>query len=314
MDRIDRAIRGNELQGNEIFQVQEDDYYAADAARAPELMAIMNADQPTGGADVVYGPSGCNHVRFWKAKTPDQTSRANVPLTLFVHGGSWRSGTYLDSIGSAKVRHLLGKGYAFASVDYRLFPTVTVEEQVQDVADALSHLITHASELGIDPTGVVLMGHSSGAHVVALLGTDSSYLKNAGLNMSVLRGVICLDGSNYNAQAEIYDSQGPVADNMTAALGTETARLRNTSPTYHARGPNAKAFLLLHVERRGDIRQAVEFSAALDAAGTDASLHVFEGHGFEGHMQMLLKLGLHEYPATTVMDRWLAVHAPVRSL
>lgn len=83
------------------------------------------------------------------------------------------------------------------------------------------------------------------------------------------------------------------------------------STTHHARAPNAGIFLLLHVHRQGDIRQAVELSAALEAAGTDVALHVFEGEGFEGDMQMLLRLGDPTYPATLVMDNWLKVHVPV---
>ena len=83
------------------------------------------------------------------------------------------------------------------------------------------------------------------------------------------------------------------------------------SLTHHASAPNAGAFLLLHVERQGDIRQAVELGTALKAAGTDAALHVFEGEWFEGHIQMLLRQGDPTYPATLVMDNWLKMHVPV---
>lgn len=155
------------------------------------------------------------------------------------------------------------------------------------------------------------MGHSSGAHVVTPLGTDTSYLERAGTSISIIQGVIALDGSNYNAAAEILDNPGQVADNMIYEFGTDLGRLRAVSPTYHARAPNARAFLLLHAHRHGDIRQAVELVAALNAAGTDTALHVFEGQGFEGHVQMLLRLGDPTYPATTVMDNWLKAHVPV---
>ena len=85
------------------------------------------------------------------------------------------------------------------------------------------------------------------------------------------------------------------------------------SPTYNARGANAGAFLLLHAQRDGGIRQAVEFAAALEASGTDVDMHVFEGRSFEGHVQMLLRLGKGDFPATAVMDGWLARHVPVGS-
>ncbi|KAL4785166.1 hypothetical protein BJX76DRAFT_356340 [Aspergillus varians] len=153
---------------------------------------------------------------------------------------------------------------------------------------------------------VILMGHSSGAHVVTLLGTDIRYLERAGVSIETVRGVIALDGSNYNAPAEILDSPGSVAENMMYALGRDFKGLRAMSPTCNARAPNARAFLLLHTQRQGDIRQAVELVNTLTAAGSDAVMHVFEGH-----LQMLLRLGDPAYPATLVMEDWLKGNVPV---
>lgn len=296
------AARGKEITGLEIFQRTPDN---TTAARIKELISEMNADNPSGGTDMAYGNEDAQRLHFWKSKS------SKAPIIIFVHGGSWRSGTYLDSIGSAKVSHLTSKGYAFATVNYTLIPSVTVEEQVQEVAKSLGYLVKNAPRLDFNPERVVLMGHSSGAHVVTLLGTDSNYLERAGISIHIVRAIISLDGSNYNALAEITDSPGPIAENLICGLGTDPERLRAMSPTYHAHLPNACAFLLLHVHRHGDIRQAVELAAALNAAGTDAAMHVFEGHGFEGHMQMLLRLGDPTYPATLVMDNWLKTHVPV---
>ncbi|KAJ5737753.1 Alpha/beta hydrolase fold-3 [Penicillium malachiteum] len=266
----------------------------------------MNTDEPTGGIDVAYGDEEAQRVCLWTAKS------SKAPVIIFVHGGSWRSGTYLDSIGSVKVYHLLKEGYAFATVNYTLIPSVTVEEQVQEVANSLGFLLKNVARLAhFDPHRVILTGHSSGAHVVTLLGTDTKYLDRAGISIHVVQAVISLDGSNYNIPAEITDSPGPVAQNTIHALGTDLERLRAMSPTYHARAPNAGAFLLLHVQRQGDIRQAVELATALNAAGTETALYVFEGQGFEGHIQMLLRLGDPTYPATVVLDDWLKKHAPI---
>lgn len=302
---IASAIRGSEILGLDIFARTQDALEDFLAARVEQLMSAMNNDIPTGGRDISYGVEETQYLRFWEAKSP------GAPVVVFVHGGSWQIGTYLDSIGSAKVTHLLDQGYAFASVNFSLVPSVTVEEQVQEVAHALGHLTKNAAELGIDPQKFVLMGHSSGAHVVTLLGTDSSYLSEAGVNISNVRGVIAVDGSNYSAMADFMDSPGPVVTNLAFALGKDPARLRAMSPTYHAHGANAGAFLLLHAQRDGGIRQAVEFAAVLEASGTDVDLHVFEGRSFEGHMQMLLRLGEVDFPATAVMDGWLRRHVPV---
>ncbi|KAJ6007410.1 Alpha/beta hydrolase fold-3 [Penicillium herquei] len=298
------AARGKEVTGLDIFQrtVSEDNIAAT---RANELVSDMNADKPTVGIDMAYGDEETQRLRFWKAKS------SKAPIIIFVHGGSWRSGTYLDSIGSIKVDHLTNAGYAFATVNYTLIPSVTVEEQVQEVANSVGFLVRKAAGLDFDPERVVLMGHSSGAHVVTLIGTDTNYLERSGISIHIVQAVISLDGSNYNIPAEIADSPGPVAQNAIYALGTDLERMRAMSPTYHTRAPNAGAFLLLQVQRQGDIRQAVELAAALNAAGTDTALRVFEGQGFEGHMQMLLRLGDPTYAATVVLDDWLKIHVPI---
>lgn len=301
---VEIAIRGREVTGLSIFNrtSSEDDIQES---RVMELITEMTSDVPTGGTNFVYGKDPAHHLHFWKGNS------TKPPLIVFVHGGSWRAGTHLDYIGSRKVSHLTSKGYAFATVNFRLVPVVTVEEQVQDVADAVAYLVKIAADLDFDSTRIVLMGHSSGAHVVTLLGTDTSYLDRAGISIDIITGVISLDGSNYNALAEITDSPGNVAQNLISALGTDPGRLRAMSPTWHAAAPNAQNFLLLHVMRQGDVRQAVELSAALSAAGTNNALHVFKGEGFEGHVQMLLRLGDKAYPATEVLDRWLVQYIPV---
>ncbi|KAL1866190.1 hypothetical protein Daus18300_006854 [Diaporthe australafricana] len=299
---IELAARGLEIKGREIFQDTSDHI---EGSRVEELMAVMQAATPTAGTDMAYGDDEPQRVRLWKL------SAANAPIIVFVHGGSWKAGTYLDSVGSIKIDHLVKQGYAFASVNYTLIHDVTVEEQVQEVANAVGFLARNAGKLGLDPERVVLMGHSSGAHVATLLGTDTSYLGKAGVDIKTVRGVVSLDGSNFNAATEMIDNPGPVAQGTAYALGTDLPRLQAMSPTYHAQAPNARSFLIFQVQRLGDIRQAIEFTAALKAAGTEYALHVFEGPGFEGHVAMLLRLGDPSYPATAVLDHWLARHVPV---
>jgi acetyl esterase/lipase len=304
-DAITIAARGNEIKGLDIFNKTSDDT-AIPMSRVEELMSQMHANVPSGGTDLNYGTADTQRLRLWNP----EPSTPKAPVIVFVHGGSWRVGTYLDSVGSTKVTHLTKLGYAFATVNYTLFPTASVAEQVQEVADAVGYLVRNADSLNLDPDRIVLMGHSSGAHVATLLGTDTHYLTKAGVPIDSIYGVIALDGSNYNAPAELLDSPGSVAENMKYALGNDLEVLETMSPVYNARAPNARAFLLLHAQRQGDIRQAVEFVNVLRAAGSEAALHVFEGEGFEGHVQMLLRIGDPTYPATGVLEAWLRDHVP----
>ncbi|XUM24396.1 alpha/beta hydrolase fold domain-containing protein [Bradyrhizobium oligotrophicum S58] len=86
---------------------------------------------------------------------------------MFVHGGGWKRGDKRNATGAAKIEHLLAQGYAFALIDYRLVPAATVEQQAADVAAAVAWLRKNAGRLGIDPSRLVLMGHSAGAHHVS---------------------------------------------------------------------------------------------------------------------------------------------------
>lgn len=299
---VELATRGLEITGRDIFQ-ETDDHI--EGSRVEELVAAMQASAPPGGTDMAYGNDEPQRIRLWKPEAE------KAPIIVFIHGGSWKAGTYLDSVGSIKIDHLVKQGYAFASVNYTLIPAVTVEEQVQEVAHAIGFLAKNARTTGLDPERIVLMGHSSGAHVATLLGTDTSYLAKAGVDIKTVCGVVSLDGSNFNAATEMIDSPGPVAQSTAFGLGTDLSRLQAMSPTYHAQAPNAQAFLIFQVQRLGDVRQAIELSAALKAAGTECALHVFEGPGFEGHMAMLLRLGDAAYPATAVLDHWLSSHIPL---
>ncbi|KAG5746118.1 hypothetical protein H9Q69_006694 [Fusarium xylarioides] len=302
----DLAVRGREVTGLSIYKDTNDDI---DMDRVHALLDEMHSDVPQGGTDIVYGEREAQRLRLWKPTS----SSTKAPIIVYVHGGSWTVGTYLDSTGSKKVSYLNDLGYAFASINYTLIPEITVKEQVQEIADSVAYLIKHSEELNIDPERVVLMGHSSGAHVVTLLGTDPTYAyaQKANFNISILKGVIALDGSNYNALAEFSDSTGPIITNMIKGLSDDPKRLEDMSPTHHAAAPNAGAFLLLHVQRKGDIRQAAELAVALKAAGTSVEMRVFEGEGFEGHVKMLLRLGYGAYPATGVMGDWLRRNVPV---
>ncbi len=202
-------------------------------------------------------------------------------------------------------RNFTGRGYAFATIDYRLVPAARVEDSAQDVADAVAWLVAHAAELGIDPGKVVLMGHSAGAHLSALVGTDPRYLRKAGLGLDRLSGVVLLDGAAYDVPAQLAEGPRIMQRTYEQAFGSDSARQRTLSPTWQAAAPNAPAFLVLHVQRDDGERQSKALAAALRRAGTRVDLHGFEGRGLRGHMQINRSLGDPDYPATQVVDDWI---------
>ncbi len=253
----------------------------------------------TGAVELAYGNDDLQKLDFWKAKT------ANAPLVIFVHGGGWKRGDKNNATGSSKAPHYLEQGYAFASINYRLVPEATVEQQAADVASSIAYLREHAQRLGIDPKRVVLMGHSAGAHLSALVGTDPQYLRGVGLDVSALSGVIPLDGAAYDVPAQMTDGARFMSDTYSQAFGIDPNRQRALSPYWHAAAPNSPSFLILHVDRDDGARQSKALSDALRKGGAKVQLQAFEGKGLKGHMEINRKLGEADYPATPVVDAWL---------
>lgn len=260
-------------------------------------------DSIGGGRDIAYGNDTLQHLSFWAPAT--RTDGGPAPLVLFVHGGGWKRGDIANATGKAKLAHYPAQGYAFASVNYRLVPDATVEQQAADVAHAVAWIVTHARELDVDPRRIVLMGHSAGAHLVALIGTDPAYLRAAGLSQDALAGIIPIDGAAYDVARQMSIGAPLMGATYQQAFGADPARQKALSPALQASPPNAPAFLILHVQRRDGIEQSKALAAALRGNGTAVQINDFPGTGLKGHMEINRSLGDPAYPATKVVDDWL---------
>ena len=248
-----------------------------------------------------YGSAAEQVYDVW----PAAAGSGPAPLVMFVHGGGWTRGSKDSASGPYASAHFPAQGYVYASTNYRLVPSVTVEDEASDVAAALRSLLDHAGELGIDPGRVVIMGHSAGAHLVALVGTDATYLTQVGLCESSLRGVIAIDGAAYDVPTQVA-AGGIMHDRYLEAFGSDPVRQLTLSPTSHADASNASAFLLPHVQRPDGIAQADELATALRAAGTRVEEASFPGTGLAGHAEINRRLGDPTYAETPVVDAWLA--------
>jgi acetyl esterase/lipase len=258
------------------------------------LARDMAAAKPAPPREMAYGRDPLQTLDFW----PGQGKQA--PLIVFLHGGGWSSGDKDSETGSAKVAHYVGRGYAFAALNYRLAPDATIGQQVQDAADATGYLAARSAALGIDPKRIILMGHSSGGHLAALIGTDPRFLAKAGLDMSTIRGVVLLDGAGLVPRARTGAPRpgGPF---------TSDEERRILAPTNHTAKPNAADFLLLNGSSEDLRQQARVLAEALKAAGTPAQVQAIDG---VDHMALSENLGVEGDPATTVVDRYLARVAP----
>ena len=268
------------------------------------LAARMGADEgpkAPGAETISYGSNALQTLDVWRAKD----AKGPAPLVVFVHGGGWKRGSKDNATGQFKPVHYPQLGYAFASINYRLVPDATVEQQAADVASAVRALIDRAGALGIDRRRVVIMGHSAGAHLVALVGTDEKYLRGAGLSFSDIAGVIPIDGAAYDVPAQMKDGPPIMQKTYAQAFGTDPARQKALSPTLQAGVPNAPEFLLLYVQRPDGVRQAEALGKALVAGGSKVERGSFPGEGLQGHAEINRRLGDPTYAPTRAVDAWL---------
>jgi acetyl esterase/lipase len=233
--------------------------FAAWILFTPLAMAQSAAPRPR-AEEMAYGNDPLQKLDFWRGR------ESRAPLIVFVHGGGWRDGDKAW-IGKATAAHYVSHGFAYASINYRLVPDATVEQQAQDVADAVASLLARADKLGIEQRRIMLMGHSSGGHLAALIGTDPRYLRQAGLEPAMLGAVVLLEGAGLAPRQP--RSGEPGADHPV--FGSPERQLA-LSPTSHTATPNAGSFLMLIAGNAELRRQATVLSDALRAAATSASI------------------------------------------
>lgn len=194
------------------------------------------------------------------------------PVVLFVHGGGWRRGDKAH-VGE-KPATFVSRGYLFASVGYRLDAVVTPLEQGADVAAAVAWLHEHAGQHGGDGDTIFLIGHSAGAHLAALVGTDERLLARHGLEPAMLGGIVLLDGAGYDVPRQMAEARLPRLRQLYRdAFGDDPQDQREASPLTHVvPGKRYPPFLIFHVGRRGDSRgQAESLADRIRSAGGQAT-------------------------------------------
>ncbi|RMF89600.1 MAG: alpha/beta hydrolase, partial [Planctomycetota bacterium] len=229
-DEIPRAFDRLNTDGDEVVTVDEAVVYFLQQPRRAAGGAFAR-----GGVSVPPSVEVRRNVPYAKGAAPLQRldvyrpkNAHRAPVMIYVHGGGWRKGD--KAAVHEKPAFFCGKGFVFVSVNYRLLPDVELETQVQDVADAVGWVASHAEEIGGDADRLFLMGHSAGCHLVSLIATDETYLKKAGVSLRQVRGVIALDTQAYDLPTLIRTTG---AATYRLVFGDDPERLKRFSPQYH---------------------------------------------------------------------------------
>lgn len=198
------------------------------------------------------------------------------PTVIFIHGGNWIEGDKSLHVWGADIyrnigRFLAANGYGAAIINYRLIPDVSWEGQPADVASAVKWVHARIADYGGDPGRIVLMGHSAGAQLAALVAVHPKWLDAAGVPRGAIAGVAAVSGAGYDiADRETYVLLGHTKHYYAKQFHTDK------SPTWeHDASPinfldaGDPPFLLMFAtgDPSGLRRQSQIFKKALDRAG-----------------------------------------------
>lgn len=234
------------------------------------------------------------------------TGAKNLPVVFWIHGGGWQAGDKTSV--QIKPQVFVQKGFVFVSTNYRLLPTVEMESIIRDVAKSLGWVHKHIAEHGGDPKRILVMGHSAGAQLAALVCTDDRYLKSEGVPFNVLKGCVPVDGDTYDVPAiiETAETRRRVHAQPQAKFGHREKfgndpkkHIDFSAVTHVAKGKDIPPFLILHVADHPDnAAQAQRLGAVLKVAGLPVTVF---GAKETNHTRINAELGLPDDPSTNAL-------------
>lgn len=210
-------------------------------------------------------------------------SQASAPAVIVVHGGGWEAGdkvTYVTPIFEPLAR----AGLAWFSIDYRLTPAFTHQDQLEDLRQAIRFVRADHKRFNIDPARIFLLGESASGQMVAQIATEDR----------ALAGVISFYG--------VYDFNAMVTDASPRSLlvrlfrrtvlnDESRAELRRYSPLHAAHKEMPPVLLVngtgerLWAQAQGFARRLTELGVQHDVVALEGAPHGMEN--WEGHPDWL---------------------------
>lgn len=259
------------------------------------LPAAANAETLI-SRNIAYGP---DPAQTFDVYAPPGAKDA--PVLMMVHGGAWRFGDKdARRVVDNKQARWLPRGFVFISVNYRMLPATGPLDQARDIALALATAQDKAEQWGADRHRFVLIGHSAGAHLVALLAARPDLAGEQGA--SPWLGSILLDNAALDVPAIMNARHLPLYDR---AFGSNPAEWESLSPFHQLRRAGAPLLAVCSTRRANACPQAESFVAKARSLGSSAEvLQLDKTHG-----EINAQLG--EDPEyTAAVERFLGGLAP----
>lgn len=222
----------------------------------------------TSRLDVSYGSHPEQKLDIYGSRERN----ARRPVVIWVHGGGWKMGDKKNKM-EVKKAYFQSLGYVLVSINYRLAnPRVSEGRramhpvQIRDVCAAIGWVRQNIASHGGDPSAIALMGHSAGAHLVALAGTHRAYLAEAvgPVGLGALRGVVGVDTAAY----DLMNTSGTNNERLISNAFGDNPRVRvDASPLFQvASGRQTPPFLVMVQGSAARVSQSYAFFKAAQNA------------------------------------------------
>lgn len=129
------------------------------------LILLTSAALADTQADIEYAKVGETSLKLDLHRPQGE----NPPLIVYVHGGGWRAGSKED----VPIADLYDKGFAIASVNYRLSTQAVFPAQVHDIKAAIRFLRAKEGLYHINASKIAIIGSSAGGHLAVLVGMSN---------------------------------------------------------------------------------------------------------------------------------------------
>jgi acetyl esterase/lipase len=211
-----------------------------------------------------------------------------LPVVVWIHGGAWRVGS---KEGGGPARPLVTKGYAVASINYRLSQHAVFPAQIEDCKAAIRWLRANAKKYNLDPDRIGVTGSSAGGHLVAMLGTSGGVVAlegHLGDHRDVSSRVACVvdqyGPTDLLSMGGFHDApDSPEAKLLGGPVQEKKEEARNASPISYVT-PDDPPFLIIHgtADPTVPFGQSENLLSALKKAKVEAYLVPVTGGGHGG--------------------------------
>ena len=216
---------------------------------------ILYGDEPNQDLDIYY-PKPLTKAMKSKNVTDDNAINDSYPMVVFVHGGSWESGSKDEYafVGQS----LAQAGYVTAVINYRKAPEHVYPDYVQDAAQAIAWSYNNAKSLHADPKRLAVIGHSAGAFNAVAAVANEDFLAPYGVKPKDIAAVIGIAGP-YSYDFRKFSSRTAFGSDATPETVMPDHQIKGAQPPY----------LLLTAEKDKivHVTNTTKMTQALKAAG-----------------------------------------------